>query len=83
MTWTARSCRSCEFHASDAGGRQYWINQLATGSSLRTFRAKLFGSTEYFNKFGGGTNAGYVQAAYNDVLGRQPDAGAWRSGWAS
>jgi hypothetical protein len=56
----------------DAGGRTYWINSIRNGKSLTQFRAQLFGSNEYFNK-AGGTNAAFVERAYQDVLGRKPD----------
>jgi hypothetical protein len=59
--------------ASDPGGRTYWINSLRNGKALWRFRAQLFGSNEYFTK-AGGTNASYVRRAYQDVLGRLPDA---------
>jgi hypothetical protein len=59
--------------APDPGGRTYWIGSLDGGKALWRFRAQLFGSPEYFNK-AGGTNASYVRRAYQDVLGRLPDA---------
>jgi hypothetical protein len=37
--------------------------------------AALFGSDEYFIAFGGSTPAGFVTAAWNDILGRPIDAG--------
>lgn len=57
----------------DPGGRTYWIGSIAAGKALWRFRAQLFGSNEYFAR-AGGTNARYVQRAYQDVLGRAPDA---------
>lgn len=57
---------------SDPSGRTYWIGSLRSGKSLRQFRAQLFGSSEYFTK-AGGTNAKFVERAYEDVLGRKPD----------
>ncbi len=58
---------------ADPSGRAFWIDSLDGGKSLIQFRAQLFGSSEYFNR-SGATNAGYVRAAYRDVLGRLPDA---------
>jgi len=58
--------------AADSGGKTYWIGSLRNGKSLRQFRAQLFGSNEYFTK-AGGTNAAFVERAYEDVLGRKPD----------
>ena len=57
---------------ADSGGKTYWIGSLRNGKSLRQFRAQLFGSSEYFTK-AGGTNATFVERAYEDVLGRKPD----------
>ena len=57
---------------ADPGGRTYWVNALRNGRGLRKFRAQLFGGTEYFSK-AGGTNAGFLEHAYFDVLGREPD----------
>ncbi|MFN8016621.1 MAG: DUF4214 domain-containing protein [Acidimicrobiales bacterium] len=59
---------------ADPGGRSSWISAIRNGKSLRKFRAQLFGSNEYFTK-AGGTTTGFVRAAYQDVLGRLPDAG--------
>ncbi|MFN8017952.1 MAG: DUF4214 domain-containing protein [Acidimicrobiales bacterium] len=58
--------------APDPGGQAYWVDSLASGKSLRQFRAQLFGSNEYFTK-AGGTNLGFLLAAYRDVFGRAPD----------
>ncbi len=65
----------------DPGGRTYWINSLGAGKALWRFRAQLFGSNEYFSK-AGGTNASYVDRAYQDVLGRAPDASG-RTYWTN
>ena len=64
---------------ADPGGRSYWVDALRAGRSLRIFRAQLFGSNEYFTK-AGGTNAAFVERAYEDVLGRLPDT-AGRNYW--
>ena len=58
--------------ASDPSGRTYWVNGIRNGKSLRKVRAQLFGSNEYFTK-AGSYNQGFVDAAYQDVLGRLPD----------
>lgn len=67
--------------APDPGGRTYWINSLGSGKALWRFRAQLFGSNEYFSK-AGATNASYVDRAYQDVLGRAPDASG-RTYWTN
>ncbi len=49
---------------------------LATSVTATTVRASLLGSNEYFRRYGGGTDRGWVDAVYHDVLGRAPeDAG--------
>lgn len=61
----------------DAGGLQSFVNALASGATDEQVTAALLGSDEYFQTRGGGTDAGWVTAVYNDVLnGRVPDAGA-------
>jgi hypothetical protein len=60
--------------STDGTGRSYWIDRLRSGLSLRRMRASLYGSNEYASVHGGGTTAGYVTAAYRDILGRVPDA---------
>ena len=67
--------------ASDPSGRTYWIKSLRNGKSLLQFRAQLFGSNEYFTK-AGGTNAAYMEKAYEDVLGRRPDT-AGKTYWTN
>ncbi len=64
---------------ADAGGLAYWNDSIKNGNPLWRFRAQLFGSPEYFAN-AGGTNGQYVDAAYQDVLGRRPDA-AGRQYW--
>lgn len=43
---------------------------LAQGDSAEQFEASLLGSAEYFQTRGGGTNAGFLQALYQDILDR-------------
>jgi hypothetical protein len=57
---------------ADPSGKAYWIRSLGSGKTMRTFRAQLFGSNEYFTK-AGGTNEAFMRRAYNDVMGRNPD----------
>jgi hypothetical protein len=42
---------------------------LAGGGTVEQVASILIGSTEYFNKFGGGTNDGWLNAVSQDVLG--------------
>jgi len=55
---------------TDLGGRAYWIERLRDGLVTRRLRANLYGSPEYVTEQGGGTDPGYVAAAYRDILGR-------------
>jgi protocatechuate 3,4-dioxygenase beta subunit len=59
---------------ADASGLAYWTGQMAGGLSDERLEAGFIGSTEFFNH-SGGTNKGWVDAMYQDLLGRQPDAG--------
>jgi hypothetical protein len=56
------------------------ITYLASGGTLQKLEATLYGSQEYYIRFGGGTNAGYLAAVYNDILGRPIDSGANAAG---
>jgi hypothetical protein len=46
---------------------------LALGTTDEQMKAMLYGSPEYFNNRGGGTNAGFLQALYGGALGRPLD----------
>ena len=57
-----------------------WLAALAGGASIEEVAAGILGSAEYFNTRGGGTNAGFIEALYQDILGRQPseaEQAAW------
>lgn len=56
----------------DASGLQFWLQVWAANNGPEPVQAGLLGSMEYFINRGNGTNAGFVQALYNDVLGRSP-----------
>jgi len=56
---------------ADAGGVNYWTDFLRRdGHSDTDLAARLIGSPEYFQTQGGGTNAGFLNALYQDVLCR-------------
>jgi hypothetical protein len=57
---------------ADSGGIAYWVNQMINGLSDEHLEAGFIGSSEFFNH-SGGTNKGWVDAMYQDLLGRQPD----------
>jgi hypothetical protein len=54
---------------ADTDGMSYWQGRLAGGARQEDVMAGILGSDEYFNRHGG-TNAGYVQGLYADLLGR-------------
>jgi hypothetical protein len=57
-----------------------WAAFLNGGNSTQTFEAFVLGSPEYYQVRGGGTNDGFLNALYQDVLGRAAEPGAL-SGW--
>lgn len=56
----------------DQSGRAHWVRELAGDAWTRDIAAFLFASPE-FEGLSGGTTAGYVDAVYDRVLGRDPD----------
>lgn len=62
--------------AAGDGELQGWVNQLAVGASQQQVEAGIIGSTEYF-ALHGGTNAGFLDAVYKDVLSRPDSEGAF------
>ena len=59
-------------------GAAAWINALAGGTSIESVTASIVSSNEYFANHGG-TNAGYINGLYQDILGRLPDSGGFNS----
>jgi Ca2+-binding RTX toxin-like protein len=59
----------------DPAGVAGWVNFLQSGHTIEQMEAGIVGSAEYFQVRGGGTNAGFVSALFQDALGRAPDAG--------
>ncbi|MFT7601312.1 MAG: hypothetical protein ACI8TP_004264, partial [Acidimicrobiales bacterium] len=59
--------------APDASGRNYWVGRLTTGTPTSQIVASVFASDEYFASVGG-TNALFVDALYQGILDRGPDA---------
>ena len=58
---------------ADPSGRAFFIGKLERGSTRANLRSFLVGSNEYF-RLKGGTNETFVDAAFEDLLGRAPDA---------
>jgi hypothetical protein len=66
---------------ADAGGLTYWASFLGAGGSPDNLRSLLYGSAEYLGN-AGGTTDGFLDALYQDVLGRAPDPDG-RNYWSS
>jgi uncharacterized repeat protein (TIGR02543 family) len=58
----------------------FWLSMLGGGATDEQVAAGILGSTEYFSTRGGGTNAGFITALYQDLLGRAPTA-AEQAAW--
>jgi hypothetical protein len=52
-----------------------WVRALNAGSTWARVEAAFLGSAEYYATRGGGNDADFLTALYEDVLGRAPDAG--------
>jgi hypothetical protein len=61
--------------APDSEGLAWWSTRLGDTRAAVSLWAGLAGSVEYLATRGGGTDDGFVRALYDDVLGREPDAG--------
>lgn len=57
----------------DSGGMNYWIGQMQAGMSIEVVDAAFLASNEYVLDQGG-TNVGWVDGLYRDLLARAPDA---------
>ena len=66
---------------ADAGGLQFFSTQLANGVDEEVVLSEIVGSQEYF-VINGGTNLGFADALYRDILGRAPDSGG-EAYWAN
>src|SRR5215469_2351927 len=59
--------------APDAAGIAYWVGQMQNhGLTDESLEAGFIGSTEFYNH-AGGTDKDWVDAMYQDLLGRAPD----------
>jgi uncharacterized repeat protein (TIGR01451 family) len=60
-------------HGPDAGSLNAWVDFLMAGGSIEEVEMVLAGLPEYFAARGGGTLTGFLEALYEDVLGRPAD----------
>jgi RHS repeat-associated protein len=54
---------------AEPAGLNYWATAIQTGTSELDIEAGFLGSAEYFQK-NGASNASFIAAAYQDILGR-------------
>jgi hypothetical protein len=66
--------------SADPAGRNAFVNFLENGGTIEQMEAMVAGSPEYFQVRSGGTNDGFLDALYQDVLGRAVDASG-RAAW--
>jgi hypothetical protein len=57
---------------ADAGGLAFFVNDLLHGGTVEQVAAALVASAEYYQMHGG-TNTAFLDALYQDALGRSPD----------
>jgi hypothetical protein len=49
------------------------LNLLSSGGTVAQVKAMILGSDEYFQNRGHGTNDGFLEALYQDILGQSPN----------
>jgi len=65
--------------APDAQGFEFWTTRYAEGASLESIAADFTGSPEWNSRYADGlSNASFINAIYQNVLGRPGDAGGVR-----
>lgn len=57
----------------DEAGMNYWVDQMQAGMSIEVEDAAFLASQEYVQDHGG-TNLGWLDGLYHDLLAREPDA---------
>lgn len=58
----------------DMVGREDWTDRLMHGTALSTLAEGFLSSQEFLARFGQPDNAGFITRAYQQALGRDPDA---------
>jgi hypothetical protein len=66
----------------DHGGYSYWSTKRFAGVSLFRISQQFALSSEFRNRYGALSNAGFVDRVYRNVMGRAPDA-AGQSFWVA
>ncbi|HET6880016.1 MAG TPA: DUF4214 domain-containing protein, partial [Pirellulales bacterium] len=62
--------------SADPGALAYFGQLLANGTTVQQLNVDVLTSDEYFNVRGGDTDAGFLNALYEDLLGRPIDSGS-------
>lgn len=81
MTWDATTKEVASAYvgifdrAPDAGGFQYWVNSVKSGTDMVGLCNSFIASSEYKNSHVGETNTQFVESLYHNVLNRDADAG--------
>jgi hypothetical protein len=60
--------------AADPGGLSTFLAMLHSGETIQQVETAVAGSQEYFQVRGGGTQVGFIQALFQDALGRSISA---------
>ena len=60
--------------SADTQGLNASLDFLASGGTQAQLKSIFFGSQEYYQVRGGGTNAGFIDVLFDDELGRPPSA---------
>jgi len=67
---------------TDPGGTSTWLSAFDSGATDEQVDSGIFGSPEFFTD-AGSTNSGFINAVYQDLLGRPADSGGlvtWNAG---
>lgn len=67
---------------ADPDGIRFFLGRLDSGSTIDQVRALFLASPEYYRVRGGGTDQGFLQALYRDVLHREIDSSGAQA-WAA
>lgn len=59
----------------DPSGLDFWANRRRRGQTLDSISQQFSASSEFKRRYGSLTNAQFIDTVYNNVFGRDPDAG--------
>src|SRR5690349_18820722 len=61
----------------DYAGLDFWLKYRRAGNPIESIAQQFVQSPEFQNRYGALDNAGFVNQVYQNVLGRNPDAGGF------